>query len=196
MANQYKNKVIYYGETLIDISDTTATADKVVSGEKFYGADGSPITGTNTFDADTSDATATASEILNTKTAYVNGNKVTGTIPNIGTQTGNIASKDQQVTISHGYHDGSGRVGIDSTEQSKIVAENIKSGVEILGITGTYDGSGSPKATVGTGTPDKTAKTILPSSAGDYDYFTQFTIAAIPYVETDNAAGGITVTIG
>lgn len=196
MANQYKNKVIYFGETLIDISDTTAVQNKVLYGYKFYGADGSPITGSCTYNADTSDATASSSEILATKTAYVNGSKVTGQMPNIGAQTGTISTKAQEVTISQGYHDGSGKVGIDSTEQAKIIAGNIKNGVTILGVLGTYTGSELIKATTGSGTPAKTSQTILPSSSGDYDYFTQFTIAAVPYTETDNPAGGVTVTIG
>lgn len=196
MANQYKNKVIYYGETLIDISDTTAVANKVLSGYKFYLKSGASATGTCTFDADTSDATASASEILATKTAYVNGAKVTGSMPNIGTQTSTITTKAQQVTISQGYHDGSGKVSIDSTEQAKIIAGNIKNGVTLLGVLGTYTGSELIKATTGSGTPAKTSQVILPSDSGDYDYFTQFTIDAVPYTETDNAAGGVTVTIG
>ena len=39
------NKVIYGSNTLIDISDTTATADKILSGYTAYGADGNKITG-------------------------------------------------------------------------------------------------------------------------------------------------------
>jgi hypothetical protein len=196
MANQYVNKVIYYGDTLIDISDTTAVANKVLSGYKFYDKAGAPVNGSCTYNADTSDATAVAAEILATKTAYVNGSKVTGSMPNIGTQTSTITTKAQSVTISLGYHDGGGSVSIDATEQAKIIAGNIKNGVEILGVEGTYTGSELIKATTGTGTPAKTSQTILPSSAGDYDYFTQFTIAAVPYTESDNAAGGVTVTIG
>ena len=196
MANQYKNKVIYFGETLIDISDTTAVANKVAYGFKFYDASGAPVTGTSTFDADTSDANATASAILAGSTAYVNGAKITGTMPNIGAQNGTITTKAQQVTISQGYHDGSGKISISSTEQAKIVAGNIKNGVVILGVTGTYTGSELIKATTGSATPAKTSQTILPSSLGDYDYFTQFTVNAVPYTETDNAAGGVTVTIG
>lgn len=196
MANQYKNKVIYFGETLIDISDTTAVANKVLSGYKFYLKSGAQATGTCTFDADTSDGTASASEILATKTAYVSGAKVTGTMPNIGTQTSTITTKAQQVTIAQGYHDGSGKVSIDSTEQAKIIAGNIKNGVTILGVLGTYTGSELIKATTGSGTPARTSQVILPSDSGDYDYFTQFTINAVPYSETDNSAGGVTVTIG
>jgi len=46
MANLYKNKVVYGGQTLIDISDTTATAATILSGYGCYGADGAWIDGT------------------------------------------------------------------------------------------------------------------------------------------------------
>ena len=46
MANQYRNKVIYFGETLIDLSSDTVTADKLLEGYTAHAADGSPITGT------------------------------------------------------------------------------------------------------------------------------------------------------
>lgn len=44
--NPYVNKVVYGDTTLIDISDTTATADKIIQGSTAYGADGRKITGT------------------------------------------------------------------------------------------------------------------------------------------------------
>ena len=47
MANTYVNKVqLADGTSLIDISDTTATADKILQGYTAYGADGSKLTGT------------------------------------------------------------------------------------------------------------------------------------------------------
>lgn len=42
-----KNKVVYYGNTLIDLTDTTAVASDVASGKYFYGKDGVRTQGTN-----------------------------------------------------------------------------------------------------------------------------------------------------
>ena len=192
---KYYNKIVYAGDTLIDLTSDTVTESDVLSSVTFHKADGSIGTGSCTYDADTSDATASAAEILNSKTAYKNGSKLTGTMPNRGTQTSAITTVAQSVTIQNGYHDGSGSVAIDSTEQAKIIATNIKNGVEILGVTGSYTGSELIKATTGSATPAKTSQVVLPSGGGDYDYFTQFTVAAIPYTETENAAGGLTATI-
>lgn len=194
MANQYVNKVVYGGETLIDLTADTITADKLAKNVTAHDKSGAPITGTSTFDADTSDATATAAEILATKTAYVNGNKVTGSMPNRGKVTGTITTKAQQYTIQQGYHDGSGKVGISSTEQAKIIATNIRQGVTILGVEGSMSGTEDmdiePAKTV---TPKTTAQTILPAEG--YDGMAQVTVEEIPVTRTDNAQGGVTVTI-
>lgn len=190
------SKIVYFGEVLIDLTQDTVDESKVLAPATFHKPDGSVASGTCTYDADTSDATASASEILVGKDAYKNGVKVVGTMPNRGAQESVITDAAQSVPIQNGYHDGSGSVAIDSTEQAKIIPSNIKSGVEILGVQGSYDGSERIKATVGSATPAKTTQTILPSASGDYDYFTQFTVNAIPYTRTQNAAGGYTVTIG
>ena len=195
MANEYVNKVIYGGNTLIDLTSDTVTADKILSGYKGHAASGAPITGTCTFDADTSDATATVAEILDSKTAYKNGSKLTGTMPNRGAASGTIDTLDGTYTIQNGYHDGSGTVGISATEKAKIVASNIREGVEILGVTGTMSGSEDVKAQAKTVTPQTTSQTITPDAAQGYNYLSQVTVNAIPYTETDNAAGGKTVTI-
>ena len=197
MANKYYNKVVYGGKTLIDLTGDTVTADKLAQGVTAHDKSGAQITGTSTYDADTSDATATAAEILNSKTAYVNGAKVTGTMPNHGAVTGTITTKAGQYTIQQGYHDGSDKVGIASTEQNKIVPTNIKKGVSILGVTGSYTGDDQITAEPLVATPYTTAKTYTPTdTSSTYDYFSQVTVNAIAYAETDNSAGGVTVTIG
>lgn len=194
MANEYVNKVVLSsGETLIDLSTDTVAASDVASGKYVHLPSGQRVQGTNTYDADTSDATATDSEILATKTAYVNGNKVTGSMTNNGGVTGTISTKAGQYTIAQGYHDGSGKVSISSTEQAKIIAGNIKAGIEILGVTGDYSGE-SVNVRSATATPSWAQQTILPGTG--YDYLSQVTVEAIPVTRTDNAQGGVTVTIG
>lgn len=194
MANEYINKVVYGGTTLIDLTADTITAAQLASGVTAHDKSGAPITGTNTYDADTSDATATAAEILATKTAYVNGVKLTGSMPNNGAVTGTITTKAQQYTVPQGYHDGSGKVSISSTEQAKIISTNIRQGVTILGVEGSMSGTEDmdiePAKSV---TPSTTAQTVLPATG--YDGMAQVNVAAIPYVEADNSAGGKTVTI-
>ena len=196
MANQYKNKIIYGGETLIDLTQDDVTVADVASGKKFHLPSGAPATGTNTYDADTSDATAVAAEILVNKTAYKNGEKLTGTMPNRGAVAGTISTVDGEYTVPQGYHDGSGKVSISSTEQAKLIATNIREGITVLGVTGTMSGSEGVKATSASVTPYTTAQTITPADLGDYNSITQINVAAIAYTESDNAAGGVTVTIG
>ena len=67
------SKVIYGGTTLIDLTTDTVTADKLLTGITAHGKDGELIEGTCDFDANTQDATASASEILTGKTAYNKG---------------------------------------------------------------------------------------------------------------------------
>lgn len=193
MANLYKNKVIYGGNVLIDLTGDTVTADKVASGLKFHDKTGAQVTGTSTFDADTSDADAVAAEILNTKTAYVNGNKVTGSMPNRGAIAETISTKNQVVTVAQGYHDGSGTVQLSSTEKAKLIAENIRQGITVLGVEGTMSGTEDVTAQSRTATPTTSQQTITPETG--FNYLSQVIVQAIPYTETDNSAGGVTVTI-
>lgn len=187
------NKVIYGGNTLIDLTGDSITPDKLAKGVTAHDASGATITGTNTYDADTQDATAGAAEILTGKTAYVRGSKVTGTMKNNGAVNGTINTKAGTYTVPQGFHDGSGKVGIASTEQAKLIAENIREGITILGVEGTMSGTEDAKPQAKTVTPGTEAQTVLPDTG--YNYLSQVTVNAIPYSESDNAAGGKTVTI-
>lgn len=194
MANEYVNKVVLSsGETLIDLSGDTADAAHVLKGSTFHDKSGAPKTGTCTYDSDTSEDTVAVSEILVGKTAHARGVKITGTMPNNGAVSGSITTKDGQYTVPQGFHDGSGKVGIASAEKAKLIPGNIKSGVEVLGVTGTYGGK-SINAQTKSVTPSFTQQVVQPDDS--YDYLSAVTVAAIPVAYADNAAGGRTVTIG
>lgn len=186
------NKIIFGGDTLIDLTGDTVSADKLLLNYTAHDRTGTIITGSCTYDSDTSDATATMDEVLSGETCYVNGTKITGNMTNNGAVTGTITTKAQQYTIPQGFHDGSGKVSISSVEQNKIIPGNIKAGVVLLGITGNYSGEGAT-AQAKTVTPTTSQQVITPDA--NYDYLSQVTVNAIPYVETPNTYG-TTVTIG
>ena len=192
----YVSKVVYGNETLIDLTDDTVTAARVLTGYTFHGADGAPASGSCNYDAYTGDANATTDDILLNKTAYKNGVKLTGSMPNIGKQTSYITARDSAVAINAGYHDGSGTIGLNATDKAVLIADNIREGVTILGILGTMSGSEDVKATATSVTPYTTTATYLPTDFGDYNYFSTFTVDAIAYATTSNSAGGLTATIG
>lgn len=188
------SKVIYGGDTLIDLTADTITADKLLKGYTAHGADGEVINGSCEYDANTQDATANAAEILAGKIAYNKGVKVTGEMKNNGAVNGKISTKAGKFTVPQGYHDGSGTVQIDSNEQAKLIPDNIRDGVTILGVEGKMSGTEGAKPQAKSVTPTAEEQTVLPDDG--YNYLSQVTVAAIPYVETPNSAGGITVTIG
>ena len=195
MANSYNNKVVLAsGEVLIDLTGDTVEAAHVLDGFTFHDKSGAPVTGTCTYDSDTSDDTAAVGEILSGKTAHARGALLTGTMPNNGAQTGNISTKTQEVTIAQGYHDGSGKVSISADEQAKLVPGNIREGITILGVEGTMSGSEGVVAQARSVTPKFTQQVISPEDG--YTHLSQVTVYPITVSYSDNSAGGKTVTIG
>lgn len=188
------SKVVYGGNTLIDLTGDSVTADKLLSGITAHGKDGDLVTGACTFDVDSNDATVAVAEILSGKTAYARGTKLVGTMPNNGAVTGKISTKDGAYTIPQGYHDGSGTVGISETEKEKLIPSNIREGINILGVDGQMSGSEGMKPQSKTITPSSAQQTILPDEG--YNCLSQVIVEKIPYVESENSAGGLTVTIG
>lgn len=196
MAEKYTSKVVLAsGEVLMDLTGDDITAADLAKGKKAHDKTGAPIVGTNTKDADTSDATAGAAEILLGKTAYVTGAKVTGTMPNNGAKTLNVSKKSVSVPIPQGYHDGSGVAQIDPTEAAKVIPNNIRQGISILGVEGAMSGTEGAKAQAKTVTPSFSQQVIAPDSP-TYNYLSQVTVEAIPVKYADNPQGGQTVTIG
>ena len=187
------NKIIYGGNTLLDLTSDTVTADQLKSGVTAHDKSGEIITGTCTHDVDSTDATVAEAEILSGKTAYARGVKLTGKMPNNGGTNRIITTKNQEVNIAQGYHDGSGVVSISSEERLKLIPSNIRDGVTILGVEGTMEGTEGVRAQSKTITPTTSQQQIVPDE--NYNYLSQVTVNAIPYVETGNSAGGTTVTI-
>lgn len=159
------NKIIYNGNTLIDLTGDDVTAADVLAGKTFHGKD---------------------------------GESASGSMTNRGAVSGTIASKSGTYQIQAGYHNGSGSVGISSTEQNKIIAGNIKSGVTILGVAGTYTGEAKTYQTVTKAyTPTASTQSEAISASAGYDAIqtVNVTVNPIPYTESANTYG-TTVTIG
>lgn len=81
MSAMAVNKVVYGTTVLVDLTGDSVTPDKLAKGETAHDASGEPITGSMEPGIDTSDATATASDMAEGVTAYAKGEKVTGNVP-------------------------------------------------------------------------------------------------------------------
>ena len=84
---------------------------------------------------DTASADVSGADLLTGKTAFGASGAVSGSMANNGGTGGTISTKAGTVTIPAGYTTG-GTVAISSTEQAKVIASNIKSGVTLLGVSG------------------------------------------------------------
>ena len=129
-------KGYYNGSGKVAISGSA----NIVSGNIKKGVNILGVTGTleqNT-GIDTTDATASASDILTGKTAYVAGSKITGTMANRSSATIKVSKKGTAVGIPNGYYRNS-YAAIDNNAVADLVEGNIKKGITILGVTGTLE---------------------------------------------------------
>lgn len=191
--SKYVNKLVVGNDVKFDLTGDTVAPNTLLTGATAHDKSGAQITGTCSYDSDTSDATVAVAEILKDKTAYARGAKIVGTMPNNGPKNYTISDLNDQ-TISLGFYDGSGKISIDSAEKAKIIPANIKNGVSILGVQGTMTGQEDLNIQSKTITPTFTAQTILPDEG--YDYLSQVVVSAIPMTQSENTAGGLTLTIG
>ncbi len=171
----------------VDSSDANASAEDIKRNKTAY-VNNQKITGS--FDGvDSSDADATAGDIKRGKTAYVNNTKLTGTYDGI------IPAGNQDIeTLSEYDVSAKATARISAAERAKIIPENIKKDVTILGVIGTHQGGGADTAvynsleqylemvyTVTKGTIAGIAadgtyniyikKNSAPASSSDYDYY-------------------------
>ena len=191
--SKYVNKLVVGNEVKFDLTGDTVAPNTLLTGTTAHDKSGAQITGTCSYDSDTSDATVAVAEILKDKTAYARGAKIVGTMPNNGAKNYTISDLNDQ-SITMGFYDGSGKISFDSAEKAKIIPANIKNGVSILGVQGTMTGQEDLQVQSKTVAPTFAAQTILPDDG--YDYLSQVVVSAIPMTESENTAGGLTLTIG
>ena len=116
------NKVIYGGRTLIDLSQDTVNTTNLLLGVQAHDKSGASITGTCTFDVDSTDATVAVAEMLAGKTAYARGAKLTGTMPNNGNVSGSMDGLTvTSITIPAGYTTG-GTVSLTNDIEAALAA--------------------------------------------------------------------------
>lgn len=99
-----------------------------------------------------------------------------------GSGGGEIISKSGSVSIPAGYYDGTGQVKISDDEQAKIIGSNIKQGVTILNVAGTYSGE-AVNLQSKTVTPTKSQQTV--GADPGYDALSQVVVNPIPATYQD-----------
>lgn len=162
------NKIVFAGQTLIDLTDSEVTAADVLADVDFYGADGEKHAGSMTNRGAVTGTIATHNGVYTIPKGYHNGN---GTVQISATEAAKITADN---------------------------GNNIRAGVTILGQLGRYTGEAPTLQTITKSyTPTATAQTENITAGTGYDAIEKVTVtvAAIPYVETANTYG-TTVTIG
>lgn len=210
------NKVVYGTTVLVDLTGDTVTSDKLLKGATAHDAAGEPITGTMEPGIDTSDATATASDMADGTTAYVNGEKITGTAKNVksGSSTGWTSAAPTVIS-------GNGKIGfnmkINESKYSGVLwhngsyvfiqtppsnfgdatAEDVAEGKTFtsaagLKVTGTHVCSGgTPSLQAKSVTPSESAQTVTPDDG--YDGLSSVTVEGDANLVPGNIKSGVSI---
>lgn len=162
------------------------TSEKIKAGETILGVEGTLPSG-----VDTSDATATVKDILAGKTAYVDGEKLEGTMANNGDLV--ITPNTDEQDHSAGYYNSIQVRPVTSSVDTNIKAENIKSGISILGVTGSLVELNGHELEV---TPATVQKVIEPEE--NYNAITRVTVEAVTSsidsnITPENIKSGISI---
>jgi hypothetical protein len=138
---------------------------------------------TGTYDTEAENPIS-AGEVLADQVGFVNGAKVTGTMPNNAANDVEITTV-AGTTIPAGYYNGSGTAVLSAAEAAKVIATNLKDGVTLLGVPG--------ELTAGTDTSDATATTadiVSPATAYVNGEKIVGTLPARVWPEVDGAVYG------
>ena len=142
----------------VDTSDATATAGDILSGKSAYGSAGTKLDGAipsqaaQTITPTTSDQTIAAGKYLaGAQTIKGDANLVAGKIKKdvtifgvTGSYEGETPTGNQDIETLNEYNVASKATArVSATERAKIIPENIKKDITILGVTGTHEGGGS-----------------------------------------------------
>lgn len=187
------NKFVYDGKTLIDLTEDTVDPSKLLRDVTTHDRSGEPIIGQCDFDVDSSRANAKASELLYGKTACVKGEMIVGSMPNNEAVIETIGSRDERIPIREGYHNGLGFVEIKGSERSKLIEDNIRLEVNILGVEGKLRDINDAVTQTKTVTPNMSEQTITQDK--EYDFLDKVIVNPIPYRVEENSSGGVTFII-
>ena len=207
MSAMAVNKVVYGTTVLVDLTGDTVTADKLLNGATAHDASGELITGTMKAGIDTSDATATASDIAKDKTAYVAEGKVKGSLLstngfNFNSAVASWDSQNSKLMLSAKNpircivsENGTSKMYCTGDKLGDAAASDVAEGKTFtssagLKVTGTAKAS-VPTLQAKTVTPSAAEQTVTPDSS--YDGLSSVTVEGDANLVPGNIKSGVSI---